>query len=69
MAKHIEVTMLSGAKYFLVSSDEKKYTRKDLDYMLSGSDSVSIKVNISEDAGSDLVYINPRLIESFKLVF
>lgn len=69
MAKHIEVTMLSGAKYFLVSSDEKKYTRKDLDYMLSGSDSVSIKVNTSENAGSELVYINPRLIESFKLVF
>ncbi|WOZ17522.1 hypothetical protein [Staphylococcus phage vB_SauM-V1SA15] len=69
MSKHIEITMLSGAKYFLVSSDEKGYTRKDIDYMISGSDSASIKVNATEDASSNLIYINPRMIESFKIVF
>lgn len=69
MSKHVEITMLSGAKYFLVSSDEKGYSRQDIDYMISGSNSVSIKVNTTEDASSSLIYINPRMIESFKLVF
>ena len=69
MSKHVEITMLSGAKYFLVSTDEKGYSRQDIDYMISGSDSASIKVNTTEDASSSLIYINPRMIESFKIVF
>ncbi|MGI4427126.1 DUF7209 family phage structural protein, partial [Klebsiella pneumoniae] len=44
MSKHIEITMSSGAKYFLVSTDEKSYNRQDIDYMLRGMDETSIKV-------------------------
>ncbi|WFG33861.1 hypothetical protein YN120080_144 [Staphylococcus phage vB_SauM_JDYN] len=69
MSKHIEITMSSGAKYFLVSTDEKNYSRQDIDYMISGSSSVSVKVNTTEDVSSSIIYINPRRIESFKIVF
>ena len=37
MSKHVEITMSSGAKYYLVSTDEKKFSRQDVDYMISGS--------------------------------
>ena len=69
MSKHVEITMSSGAKYFLVSTDEKSYSRQDIDYMLSGVDSVSIKVFTESNNASPQVYINPRRIESFKIVF
>lgn len=69
MSKHIEITMSSGAKYFLVSTDEKNYSRQDIDYMISGSSSVSVKVNTTEDISSSIIYINPKRIESFKIVF
>lgn len=69
MSKHIEITMSSGAKYFLVSTDEKSYSRQDIDYMISGSSSVSVKANTTEDVSSSIIYINPRRIESFKIVF
>ncbi|ANH50542.1 hypothetical protein [Staphylococcus phage pSco-10] len=69
MSKHIEITMSSGSKYFLVSTDEKSYSRQDIDYMLSGVDSVSIKVFTESNNASPQVYINPKRIESFKIVF
>ncbi|XWX30634.1 hypothetical protein WOJGOHIN_CDS0200 [Staphylococcus phage PG-2021_87] len=69
MSKYIEITMSSGAKYFLVSTDEKSYSRQDIDYMLSGVDSVSIKVFTESNNASPQVYINPKRIESFKIVF
>lgn len=69
MSKHIEITMSSGAKYYLVSTDEKKFSRQDVDYMISGSSSVSVKVNTTEDVSSSIIYINPKRIESFKIVF
>ena len=69
MSKYIEITMSSGAKYFLVSTDEKSYSRQDIDYMLSGVDSISIKVFTESNNASPQVYINPKRIESFKIVF
>ena len=69
MSKHVEITMSSGAKYYLVSTDEKKFSRQDIDYMISGVDSVSIKVFTESNNASPQVYINPRRIESFKIVF
>lgn len=69
MSKHVEITMSSGAKYYLVSTDEKKFSRQDVDYMISGADSISIKVFTESSNTSPQVYINPKRIESFKLVF
>ncbi|WBF81757.1 hypothetical protein [Staphylococcus virus vB_SurM-PSU5] len=69
MSKHVEITMSSGAKYYLVSTDENKFSRQDIDYMISGADSVSIKVFTESSSTSPQVYINPRRIESFKLIF
>lgn len=69
MSKHIEITMSSGAKYFLVSTDEKSYNRQDIDYMLRGMDETSIKVYTESDITSPQVYINPNRIESFKIIF
>lgn len=69
MSKHVEITMSSGAKYYLVSTDEKKFSRQDIDYMISGADSISIKVFTERSNTSPQVYINPKRIESFKLVF
>lgn len=69
MSKHIEITMSSEAKYFLVSTDEKSYNRQDIDYMLRGMDETSIKVYTESAITSPQVYINPNRIESFKIVF
>ncbi|WRW34752.1 hypothetical protein CF5_0067 [Staphylococcus phage CF5] len=69
MSKYIEITMQSGNKFYLVSTDDKNYVRQDIDYMLSGSSGMSIKVNTSSDINSGVTYINPAKIESFKIIF
>jgi hypothetical protein len=69
MSKYIEITMQSGSKFYLVSTEDKNYTRQDIDYMISGSSGVTAKVNISSDINSGVAYINPEEIESFKIIF
>lgn len=69
MSKYIEITMQSGNKFYLVSTEDKNYSRQDIDYMISGASSVTTKVNISSDINSGVAYINPEEIESFKIIF
>lgn len=69
MAKYIEITMASGTKYFLISTEEVKYNRQKMNYILRGADEASIEVFTENDITSDSIFINPRRIESFKVFY
>lgn len=68
MLRTIEITMGSGVKYFLISTEEKKYSRQEMDYILNGMAETSVEVNAENDITSAKVYINPNRIESFKII-
>ena len=67
MFKYAEITMLSGAKYYLITTEETKYTRAKVDYVLAGKSGTSVEVNTTSTLTSDKVFINPGFIESYKL--
>lgn len=67
MIKSIELTMNSGKTFFLISTEDEKYTHSSVNAMLRGKSNPSIKVHTSNDIDSDVVYINPFFIESFKM--
>ena len=68
MKKYIELNMISGKTYYLFDTEDIKYSRTEIDYLLRGSSAPSIRVNESSDETSDSLYVNPTFIESFKLV-
>lgn len=69
MIKYIELTMISGAKYFLVSTEDNPLKSRDASYIISGADTPSIKVNTESNIDSESVYINSRMVESYKLIY
>lgn len=69
MIKHVELTMISGAKYFLVSTEEEQIKHRDISYLISGADTPTVKVFTESNIDSDSVYVNTRMIESYKLFF
>nr|DAG96542.1 MAG TPA: hypothetical protein [Herelleviridae sp.] len=68
MKKYIELNMISGKTYYLFDTEDIKYSRAEIDYLLRGSSAPSIRVNESSDETSNSLYVNPAFIESFKLV-
>lgn len=69
MIKHVELTMISGAKYFLVSTGEEPIKHRDIDYLISGAGTPTVKVFTESSIDSASVYVNTRMIESYKLFF
>lgn len=69
MIKHVELTMISGAKYFLVSTEEEQIKHRDINYLISGADTPTVKVFTESSIDSASVYVNTRMIESYKLFF
>lgn len=71
MVKYSEISMLSGAKYYLFLADiqGELLNRQSMEYMLNGSDGVSILVRATNSPDGEKVYINPRMIESYKLFY
>ena len=69
MIKHVELTMISGAKYFLVSTEEEQIKHRDINYLISAADAPTVKVFTESNIDSASVYVNTRMIESYKLFF
>lgn len=69
MIKYIELTMVSGAKYFLVSTESEPLKNRDTSYIISGASTPVIKVFTESNIDSAVVYINSRLIESYKVFY
>lgn len=70
MFKYAEINLVSGNKVYLYKEDtqEGALSRQVMDYILNGSYGASLLVRATNSASGDKVYVNPRFIESFKLV-
>lgn len=69
MIKYIELTMISGKTYYLINTENTNYSREEVNYMLRGNSTASIRVNTDTNISSSSVFINPVFIESFKITY
>ena len=59
MIKYIELTMISGKTYYLINTENTNYSREEVNYMLRGNSTASIRVNTDTNISSSSVFINP----------